>query len=181
MDGNILTDGCFEVMLSSGLGIHFEDMEKQCLFNDANKIAELLIEVMDRRSNCDEDIVNESPVISKISPAGGNRKDLEQLGEEQRLQDQLENNSGITPGTKRMTPSDLPDGVKASVSYDHRGRCYSFSHNELGELGKIIVIPFGNKQIKLASELYLNPRETIDDRSIIFQEVVGIISTRLDR
>jgi len=50
MDGNILTDGCFEVMLSKGLGKHFVDSEKQILFNDAHEIANLLMKVMDRRT-----------------------------------------------------------------------------------------------------------------------------------
>jgi hypothetical protein len=34
MDGNILTTGEFEVMLSKGLGRHFADDEKQQLFQD---------------------------------------------------------------------------------------------------------------------------------------------------
>src|SRR5215831_7489950 len=50
MDGNILATGEFEVMLSKGLGRHFADDEKQQLFQDAKSIADLLIEVMDRRT-----------------------------------------------------------------------------------------------------------------------------------
>src|SRR5437660_4188269 len=48
MDGNLLDTGEFEVMLSKGLGRHFVDVEKERLFQDAKKIADLLIEVMDR-------------------------------------------------------------------------------------------------------------------------------------
>lgn len=50
MDGNILTTGQFEVMLSTGLGRFFEESQKAKLFQDAKKIADLLIEVMDRNS-----------------------------------------------------------------------------------------------------------------------------------
>lgn len=181
MDGNILTDGCFEVMLSSGLGKHFGDREKQNLFRDANRIAELLIEVMDRRSNGDQGFHNGSTVVNKIDRVGGHRDDLEQLGEEQRMQDEVEKYGGIESDVKRLTPSDLPQGVKAKSSYDQRGRCYSFSHDDLGELGKITVIPVGHNQIQLASELYLSPRKTIDVRKLIFEEVVKMISNKLDR
>src|SRR5262247_4458594 len=50
MDGNILATGEFEVMLSKGLGKHFVETEKQQLFQDAKTIADLLVEVMDRRT-----------------------------------------------------------------------------------------------------------------------------------
>src|SRR5579871_933069 len=48
MDGNILTTGEFEVMLSQGLGSHFADEEKQQLFQDAKRMADLLTTVMVR-------------------------------------------------------------------------------------------------------------------------------------
>jgi hypothetical protein len=68
MDGNILLDGCFEVMLSKGLGSHFAEREKKNLFNDAHEIANLLMEVMDRRTKELEQGVypGPQPVISKI-------------------------------------------------------------------------------------------------------------------
>src|SRR5215469_10397454 len=50
MDGNILATGEFEVMLSKGLGRHFAEDEKQQLFQDAKTIADLLVEVMDRKT-----------------------------------------------------------------------------------------------------------------------------------
>ena len=50
MDGNILTTGQFEVMLSTGLGQFFGDCEKARLFQNAKSIADLLSEVMDRGS-----------------------------------------------------------------------------------------------------------------------------------
>src|SRR5262252_8172913 len=50
MDGNILDTGEFEVMLSRGLGRHFAETEKQQLFLDAKNIADLLVEVMDRKT-----------------------------------------------------------------------------------------------------------------------------------
>src|SRR5215468_2266745 len=50
MDGNFLDTGEFEVMLSKGLGGHFPAEEKQQLFQDAKNIADLLDEVMLRRT-----------------------------------------------------------------------------------------------------------------------------------
>lgn len=50
MDGTILDTGEFEVMLSQGLGRHFADEEKQRLFQDAKHIADLLVAVMDRKT-----------------------------------------------------------------------------------------------------------------------------------
>lgn len=50
MDGNFLATGEFEVMLSKGLGQHFVYDEKARLFQDAKNIADLLSEVMDRRT-----------------------------------------------------------------------------------------------------------------------------------
>src|SRR5436309_13284242 len=50
MDGNFLDTGEFEVMLSKGLGRYFPEDEKQRLFQDAKKIADLLNEVMARRT-----------------------------------------------------------------------------------------------------------------------------------
>lgn len=49
MDGNILVDGHFEVMLSKGLGRYIEVTAKDVLFNNAHKIAKLLIKVMEGR------------------------------------------------------------------------------------------------------------------------------------
>ena len=46
MDGNILTTGEFEVMLSKGLGRHFAHDEKERLFLDAKNISDLLAVVM---------------------------------------------------------------------------------------------------------------------------------------
>ena len=50
MDGNYLATGEFEVMLSKGLGRHFTHDKKARLFQDAKNIADLLSEVMDRRT-----------------------------------------------------------------------------------------------------------------------------------
>ena len=68
MDGNILSDNCFEVMLSKGLGSHFAESEKQNLFDDAQKIANLLIEVMSKRTKEAELGIypGPQPIIPKI-------------------------------------------------------------------------------------------------------------------
>ena len=66
MDGTILDTGEFEVMLSKGLGRHFADDEKQQLFQDAKNIADLLVAVMDRKTQ-------ELTEGKKGGPANGRR------------------------------------------------------------------------------------------------------------
>jgi hypothetical protein len=63
MDGNFVKSGGFEVMLSKGLGRHFADDEKACLFQDAKHIADLLATVMDRRTQ--ESKQGKSPLPSQ--------------------------------------------------------------------------------------------------------------------
>lgn len=81
MDGNILVDGYFEVMLSKGLGKHFKETEKDNLFNDANEIAQLLMEVMEKRTKeinqCEHP--GPQPLINKISGTGMTNDDLDPL------------------------------------------------------------------------------------------------------
>ena len=50
MDGNILDTGAFEVMLSKGVSRYVAETEKQQVFQDAKTIADLLVAVMDRRT-----------------------------------------------------------------------------------------------------------------------------------
>jgi len=90
MDGNILTDGCFEVMLSPGLGKHFGQQEKKNLFKDAYEIANLLIEVMDRRSKEieDGDYPGPQPVVEKIKNTEAINDGLEALGKNKDLEEQ---------------------------------------------------------------------------------------------
>ncbi len=65
MDGNLLETGEFEVMLSKGLGRYFAEDEKQRLFQDAKKLADLLIEVMDRRTKEEKEGKLKSPPYKK--------------------------------------------------------------------------------------------------------------------
>jgi len=68
MDGNLLDDGGFEVMLTKGLGKHFVDSVKEQLFSDAHEIANLLMSVMDRRTKEMEEGSYPGPqfVVNKI-------------------------------------------------------------------------------------------------------------------
>src|SRR5438876_9782790 len=87
MDGNLLDTGEFEVMLSRGLGSYFPDDEKQQLFQDAKRIADLLIKVMDRRTVEEkESKKRESSSTVQYPQSPKNiKKGLEQLGQEKRL------------------------------------------------------------------------------------------------
>ena len=123
MDGNILATGAFEVMLSKGLGRHFAETEKQQLFQDAKNIADLLVAVMDRKTQELKEGKQQRPshMRSPQSPKQI-KKGLEELGEAKRLQAELQwlaEGKRVRPGLKQVRPEDLPPGVKASRGYDH--------------------------------------------------------------
>lgn len=150
MDGNILDTGEFEVMLSKGLGRHFAENEKQQLFQDAKNIADLLIEVMDRRTKEEKEGKQQSSSQkrSRQSPKQI-KKGLEELGKAKSLHAELQwlaEGKRLKPGLKRLRPEDLPHGVTASRGYDHRGHCLIYSHKTLGELGKIVLIKIDDGQ-----------------------------------
>ena len=184
MDGNILVTGEFEVMLSQGLGRHFPDIEKQQLFQDAKNIADLLTEVMDRRSN-DVDEGKQwtpSPLVH-MQDAEKVKKGLEQLGRKKRHQAQLQwlaEGLSVRPGLRQLRPEDLPSGVAVSSGYDHRGICYVFEHNKYGELGRIVMIKAGEQEMLMQADLYTgqeNPESPlIIKKKAVFEEVVAIIN-----
>jgi hypothetical protein len=144
MDGNILDTGEFEVMLSKGLGGYFADEEKQQLFQDAKKIADLLDDVMVRRTKEEKEGKPRKPSYKDFSQNPKHtKKGLEALGQAKRLQAELQwiaEGQQVRPGLRRLRPEDLPPGVKASRGYDHRGHCTVFEHETLGELGRIVLI-----------------------------------------
>jgi len=158
MDGNILEDGCFEVMLSKGLGRHFAEQEKQHLFQDAKNIADLLTLVMDKRT---QELKQERKVVQHFEQYPQNpmkiKEGLEKLGQEKRLLAELQwlvEGKQIRPGLKQLRPDDLPSGVIASRGYDHRGHCLALDHHPLGELGKIVLIKISDDQMLMQAELY---------------------------
>src|SRR5260370_29603251 len=99
MDGNFLDTGEFEVMLSKGLGRYFPEDEKQQLFQDAKKIADLLNEVMARRTKEEKvgkpqkptykDYSQKTEQVKKVHEALGNTKrfiaELQWMAEGQRV------------------------------------------------------------------------------------------------
>ncbi len=177
MDGNILMDGDFEVMLSKGLGAHFKEREKQNLFNDAHNIAKLLIDVMDRRSKeLDTGTYPDpQPVVSQIGHSGVVGPGLENLGK-QRLQGIMRYPSGARP----LTPNDLPDGVIAKLSYDHRGHCIAFTHETLGEIGRIVLSEV-NEETLIEAELCTVSAEHVGQKQKLMEEIVVMIGVGLTR
>ena len=117
MDGNILEDGGFEVMLSKGLGRHFAEQEKQHLFQDAKNIADLLTIVMDRTTQAlNQGKHVRQPLKHPPSPEKI-QKGLEALAQEKHLLTELQylaEGKSIRPGLKPLRPQDLPSGVTAS-------------------------------------------------------------------
>jgi hypothetical protein len=91
MDGNILDTGEFEVMLSMGLGSHFAADEKQQLFQDAKTIADLLVAVMDRKTQELKDGKQQgTPHMRSPQSPQKIKKGLEELGQAKRLQAELQ-------------------------------------------------------------------------------------------
>jgi hypothetical protein len=158
MDGNILDTGEFEVMLSRGLGRYFPVEEKQQLFQDAKKIADLLIAVMDRRSKKEKEGKQvDSPYKPSAPDPAKIKKGLEKLGNAKRLGAELQwiaEGKRVRPGLRQLRPEDLPPGVKAVRGYDHRGQCYNFEHKTLGDLGRIVMIKMRDGQMLMQAEIY---------------------------
>ncbi|MCX7099839.1 MAG: hypothetical protein NTV43_18245 [Methylococcales bacterium] len=188
MDGNFLVTGEFEVMLSKGLGIHFAHDEKQRLFQDAKRIADLLGEVMDRRTQemkkgkqHTPHLIDQPPNPKKI------KKALEELGNASLLEDELRwiaEGQQIRPGLKRLRPDDLPRDVTASRGYDHRGLCYVFEHKQYGELGRIVMIKVGEQEMLMQADFYLGQEKqasiTAKKKQQIFEEVVTTFNACFD-
>ena len=158
MDGNYLDTGEFEVMLSKGLGKHFPEDEKQQLFQDANRIADLLQEVMARWTKEEETGKPHKPSYKNVPPSPEKlNKGLEKLGHAKRLQAEQqwveEGKPPVRPGLKQLHPEDLPPGVTARRGYDHRGQCIEFEHKTLGELGRIVMIKIDEGRMLMQAEL----------------------------
>ena len=188
MDGNILATGEFEVMLSKGLGRHFAETEKQQLFQDAKNIADLLVAVMDRKTQELKEGKQQRP-SHRRSPQRPKKikKGLEELGQAKRLQAELQwlaEGKQVRPGLRQLRPEDLPLGVKASRGYDHRGHCLTFEHNTLGELGKIVLINIREGRMLLQAELYKGPDDMpsplLEKKKHVFEQIVTTVNNRFD-
>jgi len=60
----------------------------------------------------------------------------------------------ITMGLKRLSPQDLPPGVRTSATHiADGGRLYTFTHVTLGELGRLHIMPHGPAQIEASAEV----------------------------
>ncbi len=184
MDGNFLVTGEFEVMLSKGLGQHFAHDEKQRLFQDAKHIADLLGEVMDRGTQAEKNGIQRNlPPIEHTPNPKKIKKGLEQLGKtkhQQAKRQWLAEGVPIRPGLRQLRPEDLPPHVTASSGYDHRGLCYVFDHQTLGELGRIVMIKAGEQEMLMQADLYVG-QETpesaiVKKKTAIFEEVVATVN-----
>jgi len=188
MDGNFLDTGEFEVMLSRGLGRYFLEDEKQRLFQDAKKIADLLNEVMLRRTKEEKEGKPQKPTYKDFSQNPEQvKKGLEKLGQAKSLQSELQwmiEGKHVRPGLKRLTPQDLPPDVKASRGYDHRGHCYIYEHKTLGELGRIVLIKTPDDKTLIQAELHTGqePLESplVQKRKKVFGKIVATINDCFD-
>jgi hypothetical protein len=184
MDGNFLSSGEFEVMLSKGLGRHFAQDEKNRLFQDARIISDLLAEVMDRRTQeLKRGKQGNPPPIEHTPDPEKIKKGLEQLGKSQRLQAKsqwLAEGKQLRPELRQLRPEDLPPDVSASSGYDHRGHCYIFEHKKLGELGKIVLIEVREQELLIQAELYAGQEKqqstTAKKKKAIFAKVIATVN-----
>lgn len=188
MDGTIVETGEFEVMLSKGLGRYFPDEEKQQLFQDAKRIADLLVEVMDRRTKEEKERKPGSSLRPRSSQHPKHIKQgLEALGHAKRLQAELQwmrEGERVSPGLQPLRPEDLPPGVTASRGYDHRGQCVTFEHATLGALGKIVVIARSDGRTLLQAELYTGQEREqsplVQQKRAVFEQIVATVNHRFD-
>jgi hypothetical protein len=188
MDGNILATGEIEVMLSKGLGRYFADDEKKRLFHDAKNISDLLATLMNRRTQEPKRGKQRSPSPTEHTQRPGEiKRGLEKLGKERRLREQsrwLAEGGQLRPGLRRLRPEDLPPDVTASNGYDHRGHCYIFEHEKLGELGRIVLIKISEQEVLMQAELYKGHEKqespVAKNKMEIFEKVVATISSRFN-
>jgi hypothetical protein len=188
MDGNILATGEFEVMLSKGLGRHFAESEKQQLFQDAKNIADLLVAVMDRKTQELKEGKQQRPSRMRSAQRPKKiKKGLEELGQAKRLQAELQwlaEGQQVRPGLKQLRPEDLPPGVRASRGYDHRGHCVTFEHETLGELGKIVLSKMHDGQMLIQAELYKGQEDVksplVQKKKDVFGKIVATVNKAFD-
>jgi len=188
MDGTILATGEFEVRLSKGLGRHVADDEKQQLFQDAKRIADLLVAVMDRKTTELREGRHQHLSHTRSSQCPKPiKKGLEELGKAKRLQAELPwltEGQRLRAGLKPLRPEDLPPGVTAARGYDHRGHCLIFAHNTLGELGKIVLIHIREGRMLLQAELYNGHEDgaspLVHQKKQVFEQVVAAVNNRFD-
>jgi hypothetical protein len=188
MDGNILDTGEFEVMLSKGLGRHFVADEKQQLFQDAKTIADLLVAVMDRKTQELKEGKQQRPSRRRSAQRPKKiKKGLEDLGQEKRLQAELQwlaEGQRVRAGLKQLRPEDLPPGVKASRGYDHRGHCVTFEHETLGALGKIVLVNIRDGKTLIQAELYKGQENEasplVQKKKDVFGKIVATVNKAFD-
>jgi hypothetical protein len=179
MDGNFLTSGEFEVMLSKGLGRHFAADEKARLFQDAKHIADLLATVMDRRTQELEQGKQPLPIAPPTDPLK-NKQGLEKLGKAKLHEAQILWLAEGRPRRPGLRLAELPPDVTAASGYDHRGLCYQFEHKQLGELGRIVLIQLREQKMLMQAELYQEQDKpespTAKTRKAVFEQVVATVN-----
>jgi hypothetical protein len=188
MDGNFLDTGELELMLSKGLGKYFPEDEKQQLFQDAKKIADLLDEVMLRRTKEEKEGKPQKPSYKDFSQNPKQIKEgLEALGKTKRLQAELQwmaEGQRVRPGLRQLRPEDLPPGVKASRGYDHRGHCTVFEHKTLGTLGRIVLIKISEGKMLIQAEICKGQDDMdaslIEKKKHLFEQVVATVNDCFD-
>lgn len=165
MDVHLVEDG-MEVNLPQGFGKHIPDKEKTSLFDDAAKIGNLLIDVMDR---------DESPGAEFEAMVRESAQD-EWQGENEEYSIELQKEFS---GYKQVTPDILPEGIVASRGRDHRGYCLIIDHEDHGYLGRLIITPHSTEHSQMLSEV---PEEVMNDeiKFDIFKNTLEKLETGME-
>ncbi len=89
------------------------------------------------------------------------------------------------PRRPGLRPEDLPPDVTAASGYDHRGHCYLFSHKQLGEFGRIVLIQMREQEMLMQAELYQEqdkPESPVaKKRKALFEQVVATVNAAFGR
>jgi hypothetical protein len=112
---------------------------------------------------------------------------LTKLGKAKRREAQLQwlaEGRPRRPGLRQLRPQDLPPDVTAESGYDHRGHCYLFSHKQLGELGRIVLIQVREQEMLMQAELYQGhdkPESPVaKKRKAVFEQVVATVNAAFE-
>ncbi|MGI9920459.1 hypothetical protein [Vibrio owensii] len=177
MDGHILLDGDCELMLFPGLGQVIQEAKKRALFDDARTIAQQLLTIMERREQEYEKGAAPAAAfpLSKL-PASIPHTGLEALGQQKRRR-AASPEPGATPTL--LSPDDLPKGVQATMSYDHRGYCLGFSHRTLGYLGKLVAHEVDGETV-LAAELFNDDMTCLESKQTVMEAILTTITARFE-
>ncbi|CAK2770771.1 hypothetical protein VCRA2121O127_170123 [Vibrio crassostreae] len=77
----------------------------------------------------------------------------------------------------QLTKDVLPDGVNARVTYDHRGHCMMFLHDNFGVIGKVVLVD--GFMPNIMAELSKERSEHVDIKKTLMEQILTAIEVEL--